>query len=61
MREYSTEEKYNYLLDRLELEDVDFYEKDGMVRFKPLYFQFGSNEAPNVVAAIEWAMNDEGI
>lgn len=42
---YSNEQKYNYLLSRLQISDVDLWEKDALLVMMPIFYQF--NEHPS--------------
>lgn len=62
MREYSTEEKYQYLLSKLKAEYIDLYEQDALLEMPTgIYYQFSDEKQYDIDSAIQWAMNDEGI
>lgn len=42
---YSAEEKYNYLLSKLYVSDVDLWEKDALLQMSSIFYQF--NEHPS--------------
>ena len=41
---YSYEQKYNYLLSKLYVSDVDLWENDALLQMNPIFYQF--NEHP---------------
>jgi len=45
----TTQQKYDWLLEQLEVTNVDLWEQDALVGIKGgrLYFQFGQDCAPN--------------
>jgi hypothetical protein len=36
------EVKYNYLISRLSITDIDLWEKDACISLNPIYFQFNA-------------------
>ena len=55
-------QKYEYLLSKMKITDVDLWEQDASVRMEPLYFQFDSGSAPDtwkIDKAVQAAMNTE--
>lgn len=55
-------QKYEYLLSKMKITDVDLWEQDACVRMESLYFQFESGEAPTewkIDKAVQAAMNAE--
>ena len=39
----TVQEKYDYLLSKLKVTDVDLWEHDALIRMDALFFQFGSS------------------
>ena len=40
---YSYEQKYNYLLSKLYVSDVDLWEKDAILQMSSIFYQFNEN------------------
>ena len=61
----TTEEKYNWVLSKLVITDIDAWEKDALVQLDTsIYFQFWDDTIPFVGSlavdkAIEWAIKNE--
>lgn len=55
-------QKYEYLLSKMKISDVDLWEQDACVRMESLYFQFERGEAPDqwkIDKAVIAALNSE--
>jgi hypothetical protein len=63
------EERYSFLIKYLKIVDVDFWEGDGCLEMKPLYFQFAEADVDKIddigtvidyaIAAKEWDERNE--
>jgi len=40
---YSYEDKYNYLLSKLYISDVDLWEKDALLQMSSMFYQFNAH------------------
>ena len=41
---HTTEQKYQYLLSLLQVQDIDRYEQDALLTLPEVYFQFSAND-----------------
>lgn len=57
MNNYTIEDKYNFLVSKMKVTDIDLWEKDALLRCV-IYFQMKDEEVPSVEEAIELAMKD---
>lgn len=58
---YTYEEKYKWLLSKLEIRDIDYFEQDALIILEEdLYFQFPSSKGtPDIDSAVEYSMSQE--
>lgn len=60
MKEYTVEEKYKFLLSKLDIHDVDYWEQDALIGMPSTYFQFNGQTLPSADDVVKALMNNQG-
>jgi hypothetical protein len=60
-KSFTTEEKYNWLISKLKIGDIDFWESDAFIFILPMYFQFCDDASADPQWAESFKTKDDAI